>query len=222
VSPKEQEIIAKYLESIAKAQPERFMRGFVGVEIKERKDLQAIAATDGKGTIYFTPEPARLLVSALDKLRKSQVLTFEEEQAFATLEHEILHNEAKGFRYLESDGAASNVMEVLNEITARNQYQRHIEELRGETTHKDTVRTKGNGYPMLVQNFDKLLTRLGIVPVPYREIQNMLLEEDYGVFFGKTTTLLEKLSNVPSEKICRLLSRMDEEDFTLLLEEILP
>ena len=33
VSPKEQETIAQYLESIAKAQPERFVRGFISVEV---------------------------------------------------------------------------------------------------------------------------------------------------------------------------------------------
>jgi hypothetical protein len=221
VSPKEQETVASFLADIANKSPERFKRGFVGLEIRERKELNAIAGTDGSGTLYFTPEPARLLASAILKLRKKQTLAFEEEQAFATLEHEILHNEARGFRILSEGKAPSNIMELLNEITARNTYQRHLQRFSVKAEHSETIRTNGNGYPLLVKNFDLLLEKIGISAAPYQEFEKILLNEDYAALFTKTTELLVNLSGVRKEKIQRLLVLLNKEEFPTFLGEIL-
>jgi hypothetical protein len=221
VLQRERETIAQYVESIAKAQPERFARGYVGVEIKERKELNAFAATDGNGTIYFASEDAQLLASAIKKLQTRQGLTFEEEQAFATLEHEILHNEAALYRYLRPDTAQCNVMEVVNEITARSEYSRHIQARGFKEEHKEEIRRSGNGYPILVKNFDRLVEQLTI-PMPYKELKTILLTKDYSSHLQEVASILEQSSSVPKEKIRALLTILDKEEFEQRLQEIIP
>jgi hypothetical protein len=215
VSPKEQNTIAEYLDSIARAEPERFKRGFVGLEMRERSDLNAIAGTDGRGTIYLTPEPARLLASALEKLKKSDRLTLEEEQACITLEHEILHNEAAGFALLRQESVPSNVMELLNEITARQTYVRHIVPFGVKENYQNVLRKEGNGYPLLIANFDELWRRIGNGDMPNREMQQMLLQKDYSALLQTFAVLLEKRTNVPLLKIKRILTLLNRrhEDF---------
>jgi hypothetical protein len=126
--PKDEQAIKDYFQTLASSKP-------LVIDVETDKDT--LGSTDGKGKIALSPESIRNLAEGLRLLQAKKPLTLDHEKAFATLQHELLHNEAKQMEFLNTDYAKGRVVEAVNELLARHTYSKLIQQAGGTAKFKD-------------------------------------------------------------------------------------
>ena len=109
--------------------------------------------------------PFTRLTNALNKIRKGQKLTFDEEYAIESFYHEILHTKTKGWETLRPHGKGDfkrTAMETVNQFVSRHEYSKFIERLGGNARHEKAILKDGNGYKKWVERFREIIRKAKI------------------------------------------------------------
>ena len=152
--------------------------------------MQAVSV---KGEISFntykiydggTNSPFTRLTNALNKIRKGQKLSFDEEYAIESFYHEILHAKAKGWELLRPHGYGDykrTAMETVNQFVSRHEYARFIERLGGTARHEKAVLKDGTGYKKWVERFREIIRKGKINEIDaYNHFEDKLINGKYG------------------------------------------
>ena len=150
-------------------------------------------ANSVKGEISFntyklydggTNSPFTRLTNALNKIRKGQKLSFEEEYAIESFYHEILHTKTKGWELLRPHGWGDykrTAMETVNQFVSRHEYSKFIERLGGTARHEKAVLKDGNGYKKWVERFREIIRKAKIDEnEAYKHFEDKLINGKYG------------------------------------------
>ena len=146
-----------------------------------------------KGEIQFntyklydggTNSPFTRLTNALNKIRKGQKLTFDEEYAIESFYHEILHTKTKGWEALRPHGKGDfkrTAMETVNQFVSRHEYSKFIERLGGNARHEKAILKDGNGYKKWVERFREIIRKAKIDEnEAYKHFEDKLINGKYG------------------------------------------
>ena len=107
-----------------------------------------------------TESPFTRLLSALNKIRDKQEMTFDEEYSLESFYHEIMHCKAKKYEVLKAHYKGDfkrTAMETINQFVSRHEYHKFIQRLGGEAIHQDKVLDNGSGYKLWVERFREFL-----------------------------------------------------------------
>ena len=109
------------------------------------------------GRIYLTPERMERSIRGINRIAEGVNATFDEEDALATLWHEIMHNRNKPGN-MRLGKTETRYMELANEFVARKTLPEFFKALGGELqTRELTVNRASTGYNRMVRNFDTLI-----------------------------------------------------------------
>lgn len=106
-----------------------------------------------KGIIF---NPARNLVDAIDIAKKSGKLSFVQEYAFETLNHELTHAK-QGV-----DRTNSSAQEMITQWISRRTYPDLVKKFGGQVNNLNEIKVNGLGYASVVSNFDELIRKAGV------------------------------------------------------------
>lgn len=100
--------------------------------------------------------PAKELMEGLLNIKNKKELSFNQEYAFESLWHEILHAKTKS-NFTRLSALQTEHMETVNQFVARNTYHKFIEAFGGKASHQQKILDDGYGYSTWVKNFRKKL-----------------------------------------------------------------
>jgi hypothetical protein len=152
--------INKVFVAVYKVNPELFARGFkeINTNVISRN---ANADTDLKGTISMKPTILKQLTEGLTNIQNNKPTTFQQEEAIATLHHEVVHNMNK-FGWMPTNREDTQYMELANEFVARKTLPEFIEQLGGKLENISLTKNRLNsGYNDWVINYEKFCSTLG-------------------------------------------------------------
>ena len=128
--------------------------------------------------------PFTRLTNALNKIRKGEKLSFEEEYAIESFYHEILHTKTKGWEALRPHGWGDykrTAMETVNQFVSRHEYAKFIERLGGTARHEKAVLKDGSGYKKWVGRFRDVIRKAKInEDEAYKHFEDKLINGKYG------------------------------------------
>lgn len=104
---------------------------------------------------------AKELADGLLNIKKGIDLTFNQEYAFESLWHEILHAKTRSKHYKLGE-SRTEIMETINQFVARHTYPDFIKSFGGKAIHQGDVLKNGYGYNTFVQSFRSEIEALGI------------------------------------------------------------
>ena len=109
------------------------------------------------GRIYLTRERMERSIGGINRISEGAAATFEQEDALATLWHEITHNRHKPGN-MRMGKTETRYMELANEFVARNTLPEFFEALGGQLQAKELMTNRtSTGYNRMVRNFDALI-----------------------------------------------------------------
>ena len=109
------------------------------------------------GRIYLTRERMERSIGGINRISEGAAATFEQEDALATLWHEITHNRNKPGN-MRMGKTETRYMELANEFVARNTLPEFFEALGGQLQAKELMTNRtSTGYNRMVRNFDALI-----------------------------------------------------------------
>ena len=195
--------------------------------------MDGFMATDSKGTLRlnfrtYPPlnnfNPLRDLRSGWNKLARGKTLTFNEEYAFESLWHELIHNRQKPGNLGRGETPQRLVMEIFTQWTARRTYPRLLEALGGKAAHQAAILKKGYGYGDEIRNFDRLLKALGIddkALLP--EMQRIMATVSRADYDSELKELLAEMSGREFMRVAYALNNIGDESFekVLVLTELI-
>lgn len=118
-------------------------------------------ATDLRGTIWLRKERISNVISAVNKLRNGEGITFDEADSMATFWHEITHNRHKGsLKKMKEDQIV--FMEMANEFVARKTLPEFYRAWGAEMQYPEFMNDRrSTGYNGRVRNYDTLIRKTG-------------------------------------------------------------
>lgn len=137
--------------------------------------------------------PAEELRNGLKAIRNNIPLTFNQEYAFESLWHEILHAKTLSKPQKLTKVGVQN-METVNQFVARNTYHRFIERLGGKAHHQTEILENGYGYASWIRNFRRQLSNLNITDKEALEYFEPHLMNDYGTLGRKAVEFFKSKS----------------------------
>jgi hypothetical protein len=133
--------------------------------------------------------PARDLMEGLVSIKNKKPLTFNQEYAFESLWHEILHAKTQT-KYYRLSALQREHMETVNQFVARHTYPDFIKAFGGQAEHQAEILDKGYGYGTWISNFRKKLAEKGIDEARAVEFLTPHLMKDYSNLGSKMRELL--------------------------------
>jgi hypothetical protein len=186
-------------------------------------DTDTIASTDGKGNIALSASVAASLSDGLRRISNNRPLAINHEKAFASLQHELLHNQAKGLQLMRSEYAKGRLVEAVNELLSRHTYTKLIEQAGGVAQFKDEIIKNGDGYIQTTRNLQRLLQHLGLTWSDIeKDAQEALLVKPYEELTKNIAVVLAQKSRREEIQIRRALSKIDLDAYAQFLDNILP
>lgn len=122
--------------------------------------------------------PAQELKSGLGAIKRGEKLTFNQEYAFESLWHEILHAKTKTKPIQLSTFQKQN-METINQFVARHTYDKFLERLGGKSTNKTEILENGYGYSSWITAFRNRIKESGKTEEKALEFFTPHLMSDY-------------------------------------------
>jgi len=113
---------------------------YLSVPFKEYKvansfpKQRTIAITDGAGAITVREDYHKRLVAVMKKMQRGDTLNKGDEDAIEAVYHEVRHNIHKTYTY-EVNSVNGLISEATNEITARNNYAKFVDEIGGAISY---------------------------------------------------------------------------------------
>lgn len=150
-------------------------------------------ATDLMGTVWLRKERMSNVISAVNKLRNGEGITFDEADAMATFWHEITHNRHKGT--LKSMEKTQTIfMEMANEFVARKTLPEFYRAWGAEMQHPELMNDrKSTGYNGRVRNYDVLIQKTGAdAGKVLVHVMDRLFNGDYGAQLENLSEALKK------------------------------
>lgn len=184
------------------------------------------------GRIYLTSERMEHCIAGINGISEGMEATFEQEDALATLWHEITHNRNK-VGNMRTGATATRYMELANEFVARKTLPEFFGALGGELKNKELIVNRvSTGYNTMVRNFDTLIDATGADrDVVTQAVQEALFNRPYDKQKGGLVDALAKggakRGDAPLKKqqiatCLEAVRRMPESEFKELLEEFFP
>lgn len=134
---------------------------FKDLRITSRKGSNG--STDINGTISLSPTKAKLFTEAMEKIRKAEELTLEQEMAMATMWHEINHNMNQGTSIPRMTKTEERYMELGNEFVSRKTLGEFFEAVGGKLSNKSLNTDRyDTGYNTMVRNYDQMIKKFGV------------------------------------------------------------
>lgn len=206
--------VKSILQEYASLHAENFANGLGEVNIrKSRSYLMQHSATvntitgqrTSKSTISISTadfrngfNPARDLMEGLVSIKNKRPLTFNQEYAFESLWHEILHAKTQT-KYYRLTALQREHMETVNQFVARHTYPDFIKSFGGQAEHQAEILDKGYGYGSWISNFRKKLADKGIGEAKAVEFLTPHLMKDYSNLGSKMRELLSSNGEVKTE-----------------------
>ena len=133
------------------------------------------------------------VISAVNKLRNGEGITFDEADAMATFWHEITHNRHKGKLASMSDKQI-DFMELANEFVARKTLPEFYRAWGAEMQHPKLMGDrKSTGYNGRVRNYDALIQKTGAdAGKVLNHVMDRLFNGDYGAQLESLAEALKK------------------------------
>lgn len=123
--------------------------------------------------------PSELLVSAFDKLKRKETLSFNEEYIIESLFHESIHSKSKKKIKVKAGSLEEMVMESCVQMYAREKYVKILEYYGVKPINFDKIRTEGYGYKESVAKLRALFTKNDELQIG--EIINIANETENGL-----------------------------------------
>ena len=158
-------------------------------------------STDRAGNIWLKPDIQKKCVSACENIRTGKECTKAQEEAMATLWHELTHNRHKGSESAgEKDSRSRHYMELANEFVARNTLDQFFEALGGKLKHTELMKDRDNtSYNPWVVKYQKAIDDYGMDQTKVvKDVQEYLFNKDYKT---QRTGLAEALMNNSDGKL---------------------
>lgn len=135
--------------------------------------------------------PLEELRNGFGNLRKGEILTFNQEYAFESLWHEILHAKTKSKPQKLSVGQIKD-METINQFVARHTYNQFLNKLGGKATNQTEILNNGYGYKKMVGDFRSLLEKKNINEKDAYKKLTPFLMDNYGTVGKKTMKYIKE------------------------------
>lgn len=174
----------------AKIRPEMFANGFKSVQYEVRAD--ANGATDRRGNIWLKKDRVDNAIAGLNNIKDGVKTTYAQEDALATLWHEITHNANGKPTYLTT--LERRRMELANEFVARKTLDVFMNDLGGELQNKSFKTDRpSTGYNEWVKKYEALIkfTNADETKV-LNDVRTHLFNESYK---EQTTGLVNAITN---------------------------
>lgn len=165
------------------------------------------------------PSPFDLLKSALNKIRKGQLLEQKEEYAIESFYHEINHTKAKKNKPLKPHGMGDykrTAMETINQFVSRHQYADFIKRMGGTPSNQDWVLNEGDGYYQWVKNLRRFILDMKI---PEKDalsyFEKHLFNDPYDTMDDVLYEFLKKHSRtrLKRDEALKMLESVDDDAF---------
>lgn len=217
--------LSNYTESFNNKFPEMFHRGFKKINITMRKDING--NTDMNGTINLKKDIVDNIIGGINNINNKIPTTFDQERAFGTFYHEILHNSnKKGIHYTRPlTPTEVRYMELANEFVARKTLPDFMIKMGGKLNNEILTSDRQNtGYNTMVRNFDRLIQFLDADEKKVlADVKKHLIEEDYktqqkGLKNAISKNSAYKLKSGTYDSLLKWAKDYSEEDFNTLLE----
>lgn len=170
--------------------------------------------------------PFNRIVTALDKLRKKEDLSFDEEYAVESFYHEIMHCKAKKYVYLKGHSKGDfkrTSMEAVNQFVSRHEYSTFIERLGGKAANKQKVLEEGYGYKGWVGNLRSFIKSANIdEEEALAYFKDKLLNGKYDALDTVLSDYIIKHSGttLPSREVLKLFESRNKGDWESFLKAI--
>lgn len=201
-----------------------FERGFKKLEATRRSDLNG--ATDMSGNIWLTKDRMDKTISAVNKLTKSEKITFDEADSVATFWHEVTHNRnKKGLTRLTA--TQRDYMELANEFVARNTLSDFYGAFGSKLQHSEFVTNRiSTGYNMRVNNYQKIIGNTGLDREKVAEkVKKHLFDEPYrdqktGLINALEGAVKKDKKKLTKKEITKLVTSCNTFEFDGVMKEI--
>jgi SPP1 gp7 family putative phage head morphogenesis protein len=165
------------------------MQHSINVNRVTRKRIGKSSIAISTNTYHNGYNPANHLLEAFNAIKNGQQLSFNQEYAFESLWHEILHaktNSAHG----KLSSIQVKTMETVNQFVARHTYPKLIEAFGGKATNQQQILNDGYGYKSWVKDFRQDLKNKNIDEAKAVEFLEPHLMKDYSNLSSKVKELL--------------------------------
>lgn len=161
----------------------------------ELRISNAIYRMDDKTTFC----PARDIMSAFNKLKRKEQLTFTEEYSIESLFHESVHSRYLSGKF-EANPLSDIMMEGCTQLYARERYTKILKHFKASAHHYDEIRINGYGYRDIVDILRPYFTKDGKLQIG--ELINIAIGEEDGI---KKLSRMFKELNVSSRERKRIM-----------------
>lgn len=155
---------------------------------------------------YSVPEgyfcPSENLLSAFQKLKNKDTLTFNEEYAIESLFHESIHSKAKFIDKIEKYSLDEAIMESCTQLYARERYIKILNHYGVEAVNHDDIRKYGYGYDRNCNLLRRVFTKDDVLQLG--ELINIANGSDNG--YKALTRVLIKRFKFEQDDIDKLMS----------------
>lgn len=122
--------------------------------------------------------PARDLMSAFNKLKRKEQLSFTEEYSIESLFHESVHSRYLSGKF-EANPLSDIMMEGCTQLYARERYTKILKYFKASPLHQDAIRLNGYGYGDVVDILRPFFTKDGELQIG--ELINIAIGEEDGI-----------------------------------------
>lgn len=150
----------------------------------------------GKSTISISNQtlrngynPAKEFIDGLASIKQGRELTFNQEYAFESMWHEILHAKTASQHHKLSNRQKEH-METVNQFVARHTYPKFIEAFGGKASNQKEILDNGYGYKEWITKFRNKLAKKGIDEKKAIDFLEPHLMKDYSSLGQKIDELL--------------------------------
>jgi hypothetical protein len=156
----------------------------------------------GKSTISISNQtfsngynPAVEFMDGLYSIKQGRELTFNQEYAFESMWHEILHAKTAS-QHQKLSSQQKKHMETVNQFVARHTYPKFIEAFGGKAINQVEILNNGYGYKEWVKTFRGKLKDFGIDEKTAVEFLEPHLMKDYSSIGNKIDELFNRDFNI--------------------------
>ena len=219
------EDLSNFTNDLSNKNPELFHRGFKKVNLTLREDING--NTDMNGTINLRQNIIDDLIGGINNINNNIPTTFEQERAFGTYYHEIMHNSnKKGIHYSNLlTPTETRYMELANEFVSRKTLPDFMKKMGGKLNHEILMSDRKNtGYNTMVRNFDSLIRFVDADESKVlSDVKKNLIEGDYKLQQKYLKNAISdhsayKLKAKTYDSLLKWAKDYSEKDFNAILE----
>lgn len=215
--------LSERMAEFAKENPEYFVRGFKKIQIETNRN--ANGSTDMNGSIYLRKDRIDRIIEGFNNITSKIKTTFNQEDAFSTLHHEMWHNANKPGN-MKLTPKQRRFMEMANEFVSRKTLSSFMQKIGGKLENEILSSTRlSTGYNTMVENYQHFMKWMKCDESKVVDsVKKFLVDERYDVQIKGLVQAIENntefnLSSGTITKFVQLAESYESDKFIELLKK---